>query len=92
MIVHYTFHIHPDQKQQVKDVLRKLKAVIERHGGRNLRYYASMTSSTPNRLFIYEIESFAHFDALNKDADFRAVKLDSLYSASTGTIWGEVPV
>ena len=92
MIVHSTFHIHPDQKQQVKDELRKLKAVVERHGGRNLRYYASMTSGTPNRLFIYEIESFAHFDVLHKDPDFRAVKLDSLYSSATGTILGEVSI
>lgn len=92
MIVHYMFHIHPDQKQQVKDELRALKAVIERHGGRNLRYFASMMSGTPNRLIIYEIESFAHFDALNKDPDFRAVKLDSLYSSATGTIWGEVSI
>ena len=47
-------------------------------------------SSTPNRLFIYEIDSFAHFDALNRDPDFRGVKLDSLYSSATGTTWGEV--
>ncbi len=92
MIVHHTFHIHPDHKEQVKAEVRKLKAVIERHGGRNLRYYASMTSGTPNRLFIYEIESFAHFDALNRDPEFRAIKLDSLYSHATGTIWGEVTV
>jgi quinol monooxygenase YgiN len=92
MIVHYTFHIHPDHKQEVKDELRKLKSAIEGHGGRNLRYYASMMSGTPNRLFIYEIDSFAHFDSLNKDPKFRAVKLDSLYSDSTGTIWGEVPL
>lgn len=90
MIVHHTFHIHPNDKEQAKAELRKVKAIIERHGGRNLRYYASMTSSTPNRLFIYEVDSFAHFDALNKDPDFRAVKLDSLYSNATGTIWGEV--
>jgi len=90
MIVHYTFQIHPDHKQEVKDELRKLKSAIERHGGRNLRYYASMMSGTPNRLFIYEIDSFAHFDSLNKDPEFRAVKLDSLYSSGTGTIWGEV--
>jgi quinol monooxygenase YgiN len=90
MIVHYTFHIHPDHKQQVRDELRKLKAVIERHGGRNLRYYASMMSGTPNRLFIYDIDSFAHFDSLNRDPDFRAITLDSLYSHAAGTIWGEV--
>ena len=90
MIVHHTFHIHPNDKEQAKAELRKVKAIIERHGGRNLRYYASMTSSTPNRLFIYEVDSFAHFDALNKDPDFRAVKLDSLYSNATGTTWGEV--
>jgi quinol monooxygenase YgiN len=92
MIVHYTFHIHPNDKEQVKAELRKLKTVVERHGGRNLRYYASMTSGTPNRMFIYEIDSFAHFDSLNTDPDFRAVRLDSLYSNSTGAIWGEVPV
>jgi len=90
MIVHYTFHIHPNDKEQVKSELRKLRAVIERHGGRNLRYYASMTSGTPNRLFIYEIDSFAHFDSLNNDPDFLAVKLDSLYSHGTQTIWSEV--
>ena len=92
MIMHYAFHTHPDQKQQVKDELRKLESVVERHGGRNLRYYASMTSGAPNRLFVYEIESFAHFDALNKDPDSRAIKLDSLYSSATGTIWGEVSI
>jgi quinol monooxygenase YgiN len=90
MIVHYMFHIHPDHKEHAKAELRKLKNVIQKHGGRNLKYYASMTSGTPNRLFIYEIDSFAHFDSLNKDPDFRAVKLDSLYSSATGTIWGEV--
>jgi uncharacterized protein (DUF1330 family) len=90
MIVHYTFHIRPNDKEQARAELRKLRDVIERHGGRNLRYYASMTSGTPNRLFVYEIDSFAHFDSLNKDANYRAVKLDSLYSDSTGSIWGEV--
>jgi len=84
------FQIHPHDKDQVKSEVRKLKAVVERHGGRNLRYYASMTSGTPNRLFIYEIDSFAHFDSLNADADFRAVKLDSLYTSATGTMWGDV--
>jgi hypothetical protein len=90
MIVHYTFNIHPNDKEQVKRELRKLKAVVERHGGRNFRYYASMTSGTPNRMFIYEIDSFAHFDSLNEDSDFRGVALDSLYSGATGTNWGEV--
>jgi quinol monooxygenase YgiN len=90
MIVHYTFAIHPEHKEKVKDELRKLQRVIQKHGGRNFRYYASMTSGTPNRLFIYEIDSFAHFDSLNTDADFRAVKLDSFYSNATGTIWGDV--
>lgn len=33
---------------------------------------------------------FAHFDTLNKDPEFRAVKLDSLYSGATGTVWGDV--
>jgi len=90
MIVHYAFQIHPNDKEHVKRELRKLESVIGRHGGRNLRYYASMTSGTPNRLFIYEIDSFAHFDTLNADPEFRAVKLDSFYSNATGTIWGEV--
>ena len=92
MIVHYTFQIHPNDKEQVKAELRKLRTVIERHGGRNLRYYAATTSGTPNRLFIYEIDSFAHFDTLSKDPDFHAVKLDSLYSNATGTMWAEVPL
>jgi quinol monooxygenase YgiN len=92
MIVHYTFQIHPNDKDQVKAELRKLRTVVERHGGRNLRYYAATTSGTPNRLFIYEIDSFAHFDTLSQDPDFRAVKLDSLYSNATGTMWAEVPL
>ena len=92
MLVHYTFQIHPDHKEKVKEELRKLKAVVQRHGGKNLRYYASMTSGTPNRLFTYEIDSFAHFDRLNADPEFRAVKLDSLYSTATGVIWGDVEI
>jgi hypothetical protein len=92
MIVHYTFTIHPDQKEKVKEELRKLKTVIQKHGGRNFKYYASMTSGTPNRLFIYEIDSFAHFDSLNTDSDFRAVKLDSYYSNATGVVWGDVQI
>jgi quinol monooxygenase YgiN len=90
VIVHFAFHIHPDHKEKTKDELRKLKAVIQKHGGRNLKYYASMTSGTPNRLFMYDIDAFAHFDSLNKDPDYRAIKLDSLYTNATGTIWGEV--
>jgi hypothetical protein len=90
MIVHYMFHIHPQHKEQAKEELRKLRSVIERHGGRNFRYFASMTSSTPNRLLIYEIDRQAHFDSLNADPDFRNVKLDSLYTHCTGTTWGEV--
>ncbi len=90
MIVHATFHIHPKDKEQAKGELRKLRATVERHGGRHFRYYASMTSGTPNRLFVYEIDSFAHFDALNNDPEFRAVKLDSLYSLAVQTTWGEV--
>jgi len=90
MIVHFTFHVHPDNKQRARDELRKLRAVIERHGARNLKYYASMTSATPNRLFIYEIDAFAHFDTLNRDPEYQAIKLDSLYSHAAGTTWGEV--
>lgn len=90
MIVHYSFTIHPDRKEAVKEELRRLKSVIQKHGGRNFRYYASMMSGTPNRLFVYEIDDFAHFDTLNKDPEFRAVKLDSLYSSATGTVWGDV--
>ncbi|HLN14574.1 MAG TPA: hypothetical protein VK587_15365 [bacterium] len=90
MIVHFTFHIHPDHREQAKEEMRKVRALIHKHGGRNLRYFASMTSSTPNRLFMYEIDNFAHFDSLNKDPDYRAVKLDSLYSHCTGTTWGDV--
>ncbi|HLN14844.1 MAG TPA: hypothetical protein VK587_16730 [bacterium] len=90
MIVHHAFQIHPNDKEQVKRELRKLQAVVARHGGRNFRYYASMTSGSPNRLFIYEIDSFAHFDSLNADPEFRDVKLDALYSDATGTTWGEV--
>ncbi len=92
MIVHYTFTIHPEHKEKVKDELRRLKAVIQKHGGRNFRYYASMMSGSPNRLFVYEIDGFAHFDALHADPDFRAVKLDSFYSGATGTVWGDVPL
>ena len=92
MIVHLTFHIHPDYKERAKEELRKLRSVVERHGGKNFRYYASTISGAPNRLFIYDIDSFAHFDALQKDPDFRAVKLDSLYSEATGTTWAEVPL
>ena len=90
MIVHLSFHIHPDQKERAREELRKLRSVVERHGGKNFRYFASTISGTPNRLFIYDIESFAHFDTLSKDPDFRAVKLDSLYSDATGTTWAEV--
>ncbi|MHB8732947.1 MAG: hypothetical protein ACYDAB_14290 [bacterium] len=92
MIVHLSFHIHPDQKERVREELRKLRSAVERHGGKNFRYYASTISGTPNRLFIYDIESFAHFDTLSKDPDFRAVKLDSLYTDATGTTWAEVPL
>lgn len=87
MIVHYMFHIHPDHKEKVKEELRKLKVVIQKHGGGNFKYFASMTSGTPNRLFIYEIDKHAHFDSLHTDPEFRAVRLDSLYSSATGTTW-----
>lgn len=90
MLVQYTFHIHPDHKDRAKEELRKLRAVVQRHGGRNFRYFASMSSSTPNRLLVYEVDSFAHFDSLNADPEFRAVKLDSLYTNATGTSWGDV--
>lgn len=33
MIVHATFHIHPDNKEKAKAELRKIKAVIQKHGG-----------------------------------------------------------
>ena len=92
MIVHYLFQIHPDHKDRAKDELRKLKTVVQKHGGRNFKYYASMTSGTPNRLFMYEIDKLAHFDTLSTDPDFRAVKLDSLYTDATGTTWAEVPL
>ncbi|HET7379345.1 MAG TPA: hypothetical protein VFJ24_04815 [Gaiellales bacterium] len=92
MIVHLSFHIHPDKKEQAREELRKLRSVVERHGGKNFRYYASTISGTPNRLFIYDIESFAHFDTLSRDPEFRAVKLDSLYTDATGTMWAEVPL
>jgi len=92
MLVHYTFTVHPDRKEQVKAELRKLQTVIQKHGGRNFRYYASMTSGTPNRLMVYDIDRFAHFDSLNADPDFRAVRLDSLYTEATGLIWGEVEI
>lgn len=92
MIVHLSFHIHPDHKERAKEELRKLRNVVERHGGKNFRYYASTISGMPNRLFVYDIESFAHLDTLSKDPEFRAVKLDSLYTDATGTIWAEVPL
>lgn len=92
MIVHATFHIHPDNKEKAKAEVRKLKAVIQKHGGRNLQYYASMNSATPNRMFIYEIDRFAHFDTLNADPEYRAVRLDSFYSDALQTLWGEVEV
>lgn len=92
MIVHATFHIHPDNKEKAKAEIRRIKDVIGRHGGRNLRYYASMASGTPNRMFVYEIDKFAHFDTLNADPDYRAVKLDSLYSDAAVILWGEVEV
>ncbi len=92
MLIHYTFHIHPDHKDRAKEELRKLKAVVQRHGGKNFRYFASMTSSTPNRLVVYEVDSFAHFDGLNADPDYRAVKMDSLYTGATATSWGDVPL
>lgn len=92
MIVHATFHIHPDNKEKAKAEIRRIKDVIGRHGGRNLRYYASMASGTPNRLSTRSTNMFAHFDTLNADPDYRAVKLDSLYSDAAVTLWGEVEV
>jgi hypothetical protein len=92
MIVQATFHIHPENKEKVKAEMRKLKTVIQKHGGRNFRHFASMTSGTPNRMFTYEVDTFAHFDALNADPDYRAVKLDSFYSDATLTLWGDVDV
>jgi hypothetical protein len=41
--------------------------VIEKHDGGNIKYFASTTSSTPNRLFIYEIDKLAHLDSLNAE-------------------------
>jgi quinol monooxygenase YgiN len=90
MIVHYTFTIHPDRREPVKDELRRLRSVVEKHGGRGFRYYASMTSGTPNRSFAYEIENFAHFDALNADPEFHAVRLDALFTGAAQTVWGDV--
>jgi len=92
MLVHATFHIHPDHKEQAKSEVRKIKAVIEKHGGRNLKYNVSMTSGTPNRMFTYEIDKFAHLDTLHADPEFRAIKLDSLYTNSAISMWGEVEV
>ena len=92
MIVHATFHIHPDHKEQAKAELRKLKGILQKHGGRNFRYFASMTSETPNRMFTYEIDKFAHFDTLNADPEYRAVNLDSLFSDAKMTLWGDVEV
>jgi len=92
VLVHYTFHIHPDHKDRAKEELRKLRGVVQRHGGKNFRYFASMTSSTPNRLVVYEVDSFAHFDSLNADPEYRAVKLDSVYTNATATSWGDVPL
>jgi hypothetical protein len=92
LIVHATFHIHPDHKEKAKAELRKIKAVVQKHGGRNFRYFASMTSQAPNRMFTYEIDKFAHFDTLNTDPEYRAVTLDSLYSDATVTLWGDVDV
>jgi quinol monooxygenase YgiN len=92
LIVHATFHIHPDHKEKAKAELRKIKAVVQKHGGRNFRYFASMTSQAPNRMFTYEIDKFAHFDTLNTDPEYRAVALDSLYSDATVTLWGDVDV
>ena len=92
MLVHTTFHIHPDNKEKAKAEVRKLKAVIQKHAGRNLKYYASMTSGSPNRMFTYEIDKFAHFDTLNADPYYRAIKLDSLYSDAAVSLWGEVDV
>jgi len=92
MIVCATFHIHPDNKEHAKAEMRKLKAAVQKHGGRNLRYYASMTSSAPNRMFTYEIDKFAHFDSLNTDPEYRAIKLDSLYSDAAVALWGEVEI
>jgi len=92
MLVHYSFTVRPQDREQVKTQLRRLKAVVERHGGRHFRYYASMTSGHPNRLFTYEIEEFRHFDALNADPEFRAVTLDSFYTDATGLVWGDVEI
>lgn len=45
MIVHYLFHIHPDQKGKAKEEMRKLRTVLHTHG-RNFKYYAPMISGT----------------------------------------------
>ncbi len=92
MYAQWAFTIHPDNKEKVKEELRKLRSVIEKHGGKNFRYYASMTSETPNRLVVYEFEKFAHLDALTADAHYRAVKLDSLWEGAQTSIWGEVAI
>ncbi|HEV2358352.1 MAG TPA: hypothetical protein VGZ23_12205 [bacterium] len=92
MIVQAVFHIHPDNKEKAKAEIRKIKAIIAKHGGRNLKYYASVTSETPNRMFVYEVDKLAHFDTLGADPDFRDVKLDSLYADAAMTFWAEVEV
>jgi len=91
MLVHYTFTVRPQDREQVKAQLRTFKTVVERHGGRHLHYYASMTGH-PNRLVTYEIDEFRHFDALHADPEFRAITLDSVWADATGLVWGAVEI
>jgi uncharacterized protein (DUF1330 family) len=90
MLMKWVFTIHPDNKEKVREELKKLRTAVEKHGGKNFRYYASTSSSHPNRLVTYEFDTFAHLDSLTADPGYRAVQLDYLWSNVTGHIWAEV--
>jgi quinol monooxygenase YgiN len=90
MVIEWAFTIHPEHKEQVREELKKLRSAVEKHGGRNFRYYASANSEHPNRMLTYEFDKFAHLDELATDPGYRAVKLDSLWTNVAGRLWTEV--
>jgi len=92
MVMEWAFTIHPDNKEKVREELKKLRTAFEKHGGKNFRYYAATSSDQPNRLVTYEFDTFAHLDKLMADPDYRAVKLDYFWTNVTGRLWTEVPL
>jgi uncharacterized protein (DUF1330 family) len=90
MIMEWVFTIDPNSKEKVREELKGLRAAVEKHGGKNFRYYASTSSEHPNRSVTYEFDTFAHLDRLMADPGYRAVKLDYFWSNVTARVWAEV--